>query len=85
MYAYTVYGAGITPAVLAVFFWKRVTAAGGISSMLAGVTSTLVWEVVLQKPFELNSVVIAVPVAILFLIVVTLSTQKHSSDLAKSA
>ncbi|QST01300.1 sodium:solute symporter family protein [Pontibacillus sp. ALD_SL1] len=85
MYAYTVYGAGITPAVLAVFFWKRVTAAGGISSMLAGVTSTLVWEVVLQKPFDLNSVVIAVPVAILFLIIVTLSTERHSSDLAKSA
>ncbi|KUP08092.1 sodium:proline symporter [Bacillus coahuilensis p1.1.43] len=74
MYAYTVYGAGITPAVLAVFFWKRVNAAGGISSMIAGVASTLIWEVVLQKPFDLNSVVIAVPVAILVLIIVTLAT-----------
>ncbi|KUP09595.1 sodium:proline symporter [Bacillus coahuilensis m2-6] len=82
MYAYTVYGAGITPAVLAVFFWKRVNAAGGISSMIAGVASTLIWEVVLQKPFDLNSVVIAVPVAILVLIIVTLATtnKNHSSN-----
>ena len=29
LYAYTMYGVGITPAVMAVFFWKRVTPAGG--------------------------------------------------------
>ncbi|MGR3764196.1 sodium:solute symporter family protein [Rossellomorea sp. NS-SX7] len=75
MYAYTVYGAGITPAVLAVFFWKRVTKIGGISSMVTGVVTTLTWEVLLQKPFELNSVVIAVPAAIIVLIVATLLTQ----------
>ncbi|WP_430789574.1 sodium:solute symporter family protein [Virgibacillus flavescens] len=74
MYAYTVYGAGLTPALLAVFFWKRVNAAGGISSMIAGVTTTLVWEIVLAKPFELNSVLIALPVAVIVLIVVTLAT-----------
>ncbi|MFD1020632.1 sodium:solute symporter family protein [Thalassobacillus hwangdonensis] len=78
MYAYTVYGAGITPAVLAVFFWKKVNAAGGISSMAAGVISTLLWEIVLGKPFEVNSVVVAVPVAIIVLIVVTLMTQGSS-------
>lgn len=86
MYAYTVYGAGITPAVLAVFFWKRVNAAGGVSSMLAGVVSTLVWEIVLQKPFDLNSVVIAVPLAIIVLIVVTLMTSnKNDAPLQQTA
>ncbi|MFD1039083.1 sodium:solute symporter [Virgibacillus byunsanensis] len=74
MYAYTVYGAGLTPALLAVFFWKRVNAIGGISSMIAGVVTTLLWEIVLGKPFELNSVIIALPVAIIVLIVVTLMT-----------
>ncbi|WP_079526583.1 sodium:solute symporter family protein [Halobacillus hunanensis] len=74
MYAYTVYGAGLTPALLAVFFWKRVNAAGGISSMLSGVVATLVWELILQKPFDINSVVIAVPIAVIVLIVVTLMT-----------
>lgn len=74
MYAYTVYGAGITPALLAIFFWKRVNFQGGISSMLAGVVVTLIWEIPLAKPFELNSVVVSVPVAIIVLIVVTLFT-----------
>ncbi|MDV2884221.1 sodium:solute symporter family protein [Alkalihalophilus pseudofirmus] len=75
MYAYTVYGAGITPAVLAVFFWKRVTAAGGIASMFTGLVTTLTWEIPLGQPFELNAAVISVPIAIIVLIVVSLSTQ----------
>ncbi|MGP4106289.1 sodium:solute symporter family protein [Virgibacillus sp. L01] len=74
MYAYTVYGAGLTPALLAVFFWKRVNMAGGISSMVAGVVTTLTWEILLGKPFELNSVIVALPVAVIVLIVVTLMT-----------
>ena len=44
IYAYTVYGVGITPAVLAAFFWKRATTAGGVSSIAAGLIVTLVWE-----------------------------------------
>ncbi|MBP1948998.1 sodium:solute symporter family protein [Virgibacillus litoralis] len=74
MYAYTVYGAGLTPALLAVFFWKRVNMAGGVSSMVAGVVTTLTWEILLGKPFELNSVIVALPVAVIVLIVVTLMT-----------
>ncbi len=44
--AYTIYGAGITPALLAVFFWKRATVAGGVSSILGGMTTTIVWEII---------------------------------------
>ncbi|SFB01657.1 solute:Na+ symporter, SSS family [Lentibacillus halodurans] len=77
MYAYTVYGAGLTPAVLGVLLWKRVNKAGGFSSMIAGVVTTLLWEIVLGKPFDINSSVIAVPVAILVLIFVTLATAKR--------
>ncbi|MFD2654817.1 sodium:solute symporter family protein [Gracilibacillus thailandensis] len=80
MYAYTVYGAGITPAILAVFFWKRVNAIGGISSMIVGVVTTLVWEIILGKPFDLNSVVISVPAAVIVLIVVSLTTQKKTTN-----
>jgi len=36
LFAYTIYGAGITPALLAAFFWPRATAAGALSSMIAG-------------------------------------------------
>jgi SSS family solute:Na+ symporter/sodium/proline symporter len=43
--AYTVYGAGITPALIAVFFWKRATASGGVLSILGGLSVTIIWEV----------------------------------------
>ncbi|MEX1277370.1 MAG: sodium:solute symporter family protein [Bacteroidota bacterium] len=39
--AYTMVGAGITPALLAAFLWKRVTVAGGVSSIIAGMGTTL--------------------------------------------
>lgn len=45
VYAYDVYGAGITPAVIAAFFWKRATAAGGVSSICAGTFVALLWKV----------------------------------------
>jgi len=77
MYSYTVYGAGITPALLGVFLWKRVTKQAGLSSMLVGVVVTLVWEFS-GKPFDLNSSLISVPVAIIVLIAVTLLTSNKS-------
>ncbi len=80
MYAYTIYGAGLTPAILAVFFWPKVTKAGGISSMFVGVLSTMWWE--LTKPMDLNSALISVPLAILTLIVVSMATQNLSKEVA---
>jgi solute:Na+ symporter, SSS family len=44
MYAYTVYGAAVTPAVLAVFFWKRTTTAGAIFSIVLGTVVTVGWN-----------------------------------------
>jgi SSS family solute:Na+ symporter/sodium/proline symporter len=34
--SYTMIGASLAPVLMASFFWKRVTAAGGVSSILAG-------------------------------------------------
>jgi SSS family solute:Na+ symporter/sodium/proline symporter len=48
-YAYTVYGAGITPVVLAAFLWKRVTTAGGIASIILGTGVTVAWELAAQS------------------------------------
>ena len=51
LYAYTIYGAAVTPVVLAVFFWKRATAAGAVSSILLGTAVTIVWQLLQQfKP-----------------------------------
>ena len=41
VYAYTVYGAAVTPAVMAVFFWKRATTAGAILSIVLGAALTV--------------------------------------------
>jgi solute:Na+ symporter, SSS family len=51
LYAYTIYGAAVTPVVLAVFFWKRATAAGAVTSILLGTVVTIVWNLLQQfKP-----------------------------------
>jgi Na+/proline symporter len=80
MYAYTVYGASLCPAVLAVFLWKKVTKAGGVTSMLTGSIVTLVWEIVLHRPNGLNSVIVALPLAIIVLVVVSLLTQDQNKS-----
>ena len=44
LYAYTIYGAAVTPAILAVFFWKRTTANAAVASILLGTVITVVWK-----------------------------------------
>jgi Na+/proline symporter len=36
MFAYTIYGAAVTPALLAALVWKRATKAGGLASIISG-------------------------------------------------
>ena len=48
LYAYTVYGAAVTPAVMAVFFWKGATPSGAITSIVLGTGVTITWELVQQ-------------------------------------
>lgn len=45
LYAYTVYGAGVTPALMAVFFWRKATAGGAVASIVSGTVITVVWNV----------------------------------------
>ncbi len=40
--AYTMVGAGLTPALLAAFLWKRVTVEGGVASIATGMGITLI-------------------------------------------
>jgi SSS family solute:Na+ symporter/sodium/proline symporter len=41
--AYLIYGAGITPALIAAFSWRRATRTGAIASIVAGASATLAW------------------------------------------
>jgi SSS family solute:Na+ symporter/sodium/proline symporter len=75
IYAYTMYGVGITPAVMAAFFWKRTTAAAGVSSIAAGMLVTIVWEV-LGQPWDLPTVYPALGMSLFCLIFVSLATPK---------
>jgi SSS family solute:Na+ symporter/sodium/proline symporter len=68
--AYTIYGAGITPALMAVFFWKRATAKGGVSSILGGG----------GLPFGVPAVYPALIVSVGLLIFVSLATPKPDPE-----
>jgi SSS family solute:Na+ symporter len=50
LYAYTMIGAGLTPAILAAFFWKRVTTSGGIASILGGIVGTIATKIIFDRP-----------------------------------
>jgi SSS family solute:Na+ symporter/sodium/proline symporter len=71
IYAYTMYGVGITPALMGAFFWRRATAAGGVASMAGGMIVTLLWEI-LKQPFGMNTVYPALAVSVILLVVVSL-------------
>ena len=45
LWAYTMYGAGVTPALLAALLSKRVTPEAGVASIAAGMITTIVWEI----------------------------------------
>ena len=75
LYAYTMYGVGITPALMGCFFWKRATTAGGLSSIIAGMLVTLAWEISGQ-PYGLATVYPALAASVGCLVLVSLATPK---------
>jgi len=77
-YAYTVYGAGITPAVLAAFLWRRVTTAGGIASIFLGTGMTVAWEMATQAsgpPLGIPTFYPAIAASVGALVLVSLATR----------
>ncbi len=82
--AYTVYGAGITPALMAVFFWKRATVAGGVLSILGGMATTVIWEVINKVqghlPFGVPAVYPALVLSLFLLVFVSLISSKPSVE-----
>lgn len=84
MYAYTMYGATITPTILAVFLMRgRLTKLGGILGMVTGATVTIVWDIVLGSPYGLGAVIPAFPAAAVVLITVSLLQGKQKSEPSK--
>ena len=81
--AYTIYGAGITPAPIAAFFWRRATAAGAMSSILSGTAVTLLWykfQTQLGAWGAVDAVVPAIAVSLSTLITVSLLTRPEAPE-----
>ncbi|MBU4484593.1 sodium:solute symporter family protein [bacterium] len=94
--AYTMIGAGLTPAVIAAFVWKRVTVAGGVASILGGIIGTVGTKIIFDMsciqdyfsagfniPGEELGEYIMIPafvLALTLLIVVSLVTPKTSDE-----
>lgn len=82
--AYTVYGAGITPSLLAVFVWKRASSTGAILSVLGGTIVTLGWEIAKKMlghaPLGLEAIYPALVGSILLLVAGSLIWPGDSPD-----
>jgi SSS family solute:Na+ symporter/sodium/proline symporter len=73
--AYTIYGTGITPSLVAALTWKRATAQGAVSSIALGVATTLIWEFGgLGASTGVDPVIPAIVLSVLTLVIVSLMT-----------
>jgi SSS family solute:Na+ symporter/sodium/proline symporter len=87
LYAYTIYGAAVTPVVLSVFFWRRTTGAGAIASIALGAAITIVWNVTHLSDHvwpalgtAVDAVYPALAASVLSLIVVSLLTPAPTKE-----
>lgn len=89
LYAYTIYGAAITPSLMAALFWKGATPRGALYSIGAGVVTTILWS---ESPLfswllgqnivaSIDAVLPAITLSILFLVFGSLlgKNRSHSS------
>ncbi len=81
LYAFTIYGACITPSLVAALLWKRATRQGAIASIVCGAVVTLAWNEldVIRDSLpvglsELDAVLPAITLSVTMLIVVSLLT-----------
>ncbi|MBI3696356.1 MAG: sodium:solute symporter family protein, partial [Acidobacteria bacterium] len=80
LYAYTVYGAAVTPAVMAVFFWKRATPQGAVSSIVLGTILTIAWNLVPGWKEMIEPVYPALIASIVSLVTVSLMTPSPTEE-----
>jgi Na+/proline symporter len=94
--SYTMIGASLAPALLAAFFWKRVTRTGGVASIASGMLTVIVIAVlnsvfkeaaegmqVLGVSFPMDTDYIAIPaviVSVTTLVLVSLLTPKPADS-----
>ena len=85
LYAYTIYGAAITPSLVAALFWKGATKQGAIVSILTGTATTLLWKeagfirnIIPANIYNnMDEVLPAITLSVVSLVVVSLLTKKN--------
>jgi len=76
--AYTIYGAAITPALIASFLWKRATGPGAVASIITGTLTTLAWKAWGSE--VVDAVVPAIAASVIVLVAVSLSTRPSPAE-----
>jgi SSS family solute:Na+ symporter/sodium/proline symporter len=89
-FAYTIYGAAITPALIAALAWKRVTRAGGLASIISGTVVCILLKVLAEMlppdkvpdgdPWGIPLIYPALLVSIGSLVIVSLLTKKPNPE-----
>jgi SSS family solute:Na+ symporter/sodium/proline symporter len=80
LYAYTIYGAAVTPSVMAVFFWRRATAQGAVASIFLGTIVTIAWQ---WSGSELDAIYPALGASVVSLILISLMTPAPTAEQLK--
>lgn len=80
LWAYTMYGAGITPSLVAAFVWPRATSTGAVASIATGILVTILWEVGGKRWMPgVDTVYPALALSLLALVVGSLVTARPTS------
>lgn len=91
--AFAVAASANLPSILAVIFWKKTTAKGIASSIIAGILSSVIFILLSPSMYERygllkesapmpfdNPGIVSIPLSVLFLVVVSLMTQKKTAE-----
>ena len=88
LYAFTIYGASVTPSLVAALLWKRATKQGAIASICCGAIVTLAWNEVRSVQSSLpealsglDAVLPAITLSVSVLVVVSLLTRSSDNAL----
>jgi Na+/proline symporter len=88
LYAFTIYGAAITPCLVAALFWKKATKWGAITSIVSGTSGALAWEEIdfikgslPASLSDLDAVLPAITISVAALFIVSLLTQDTATPI----
>lgn len=86
LYAFTIYGAAITPCLVTALFWNRATKYGAITSILVGTATALAWEEMsfIKRALpawaaEFDAVLPAITLSVIALVGISLLTKNTNS------